>query len=100
MLPGAVAEFRRNRDWAAVRGTARVDSGYQRGISGGGRWPEPAARIAHLPDHSIRNPRATPSPWKPRVLRDDARHAVCAVRHVHRAEFRSLVLVLRNESDP
>ena len=29
-----------------------------------------------------------------------AGHAVRALRHVHRAEFRSLVLVLRNESDP
>jgi NADH:ubiquinone oxidoreductase subunit 4 (subunit M) len=27
-------------------------------------------------------------------------HAVCALRHVHRTEFRSLVPVLRNESDP
>jgi NADH:ubiquinone oxidoreductase subunit 4 (chain M) len=80
MRSGAVAEFRCHRDWTPVRGTSCVDSGYQRRISGGRRWPEPAARIAHLPDHSIRIACATRSRSKPRVLRDHARHAVCALR--------------------
>src|SRR5256885_293622 len=93
MRSGAVAEFRCHRDWTPVRGTSYLDSGYQRRISGGRRWPESAARIAHLPDHSIRTPCATRSRWKPRVLRDHARHAVCTLRHVHRTEFRSLVYI-------
>src|SRR5438874_10008154 len=100
MCPGAVAEFRCHYDWTPVRGTSWVDSGYQRRISGGRRWPEPAARIAHLRDHSIRIACATGRRWKPRVLRDHARHAGCALRHVHRTEFRSLVPALRNEPDP
>src|SRR5262249_25490632 len=100
MRPGVVAKFRCHRGWTPIRGTSCVDSGYRRRIFGGRRWPEPAARIAHFADHSIRIPCATGSQWKPRVLRDHADHAVCALRHLHRAEFRSLVLVLRNESDP
>src|SRR5215510_12634702 len=100
MRLGAVAKFRRYCDRTPVRGTSRLDSSYQRGIPGGRRWLEPAAPIAHLADHSIRIPCATDSRWKPRILRDHAGHAVRALRHVHRAELRSLVLVLRNEPDP
>ena len=59
---------------------------------------KPAARIAHVADYSIRTARTTGSRRKPRVLRDDLDHAVCALRDVHRSEFRCLVSVLRNES--
>src|SRR4029450_9356656 len=97
---GAVAKFRCHRDWTPVRGTSCVDSGHQRRISGGCRWPELAARIAYLPDHSIRIACATRSRWKPRILCDHAGDAVRALRPFHYAEFRSLVLVLRNEFDP
>src|SRR5215813_396752 len=100
MRPGAVAKLRYKRDWSPVRGTSRVDSCYQRRISGGHRWLEPAARIAYLADHPIRIPCATACRSKPRVLRDHARYAVRALWHVHCAEFRSLVFVLRNEPDP
>src|SRR4029078_13294508 len=97
LRPGAVVEFGCHGDWTSVRGTSRVDSRYQRRISCGRRWAEPAALIAHLSAHAIRIACATSSRSKPHILRDHACHAVCALWHVHRAEFCSLVPVLRNE---
>src|SRR5947208_8885793 len=95
---GVVAKFRCYSHRTPVRGTSCVDPGHQCRVSGGRRRAKPAARIAHVADYSIRTARTTGSRRKPRVLRDDLDHAVCALRDVHRSEFRSLVSVLRNES--
>src|SRR5438067_13252626 len=57
---------------------------------------EPAPCVTYLAHHSIRISRAKNGS---RLLRADVDHAICALRHVHGAEFCALVSVLRNESD-
>ncbi len=96
---GVVAKFRCHRDWTPIRGAPRLDSGDRRRISRGRRWSEPAARIADLADHFHSHCSRNRSEAAA-FCATDAGHAIGALRHVHRPEFRSLVPVLRDEPDP
>src|SRR5919204_1264863 len=74
-----------------------MDSRDQRRISGGRGWVESAAGITYVAYRSIRISRPANEPG---LLCNRAGNAVGPLWSLHGAEFRSLVLVLRNEPDP
>src|SRR5205807_10436459 len=72
-----------------------LDSEHRRRVFRWRRWSKPVARRAHDAAVSVRLARAT---TRPRRVRAHARDAISALRRLHRAEFCSLVFVLRNDA--